>query len=130
MNRSNPMSLFGQHARGIEAQSVRGLDPGVISPGFARGIGCASCAQPPCMQPAGLGDWFSDAIDSLHRGGVSVIGAVTGSTAAAEAQRNAVAIAQAQAAADMESSRAFSAAIPWVAGAIVAVGVAIVVLKK
>lgn len=105
------LGLFGQHARGLEVTAS--------SPGFAgrRNL-------------AGLGDWFSDGVNALTNSGVQILGAITGSTAQAEAQRNAVAIAQAQAASDMARSQSLSNAIPWVAGAVGLVAVAIVVLKK
>lgn len=127
------VASFQPHAtRGLAmfANGARGLEVTAVSPGLARGLGCSSCQQPPRLGLAGLGDWFTDAVDSLHRGGVTVIGAITGSTAQAEAQRNAVAIAQAQAAADMAQTQALSNAIPWVAGAIGLLGVGLILAKK
>jgi len=116
-------------ARGLAAfaQQARGLELTATSPGFAR-LGCTSCQRRPGL--AGLGDWFTDGLNALTQSGVSLIGAVTGSTAQAEAQRNAVAIAQAQAAADMAQSQALNNAIPWVAGAIGLVGLGLVLSRK
>lgn len=113
------LAAFAQQARGLEVGQT-------MSPGFAR-LGCLRC-QPP--QLSGLGDWFTDGINALTQSGVSIIGAVTGSTAQAEAQRNAVAIANAQAAADMAQTQAFMSAIPWVAGAIGIVGLGLILTRK
>jgi len=111
----NAMGLFRGHARGIE------LTGGQVYPspghGFARG-------------PTGLGDWFTDAVNAVSGAAERGWGLVSGQTAQAQAQASAVAIAQAQAQADMYRSQSLSAMVPWIAGGVAAVAVAVVLLKK
>lgn len=110
------MAFFGTQAKGV--------DVGVTSPGFAR------FGRMPRAGLQGLGDWFTDGMGAVTTQVTSIIGAVTGSSAQAEAQRNAVAIAQANAARDVESSRAFASAVPWVAGGLALVAAAVVFSRK
>jgi hypothetical protein len=109
----HPMGFFANHARGIEITG---------SPGF-RGYARR-------QQLAGLGDWFTDALSTVHGTLMDGLDTLTGAKAQAEAQRNAAAIAQAQAQAEIASSQALSSAIPWVAGAIGLAAVAIVMTRK
>jgi hypothetical protein len=145
---SQAMSFFGTQAKGIDVD--------VVSPGFARagrslaGLGLVDNVRdghgwvgrhstPHQKRPVraglqGLGDWFSDGVNALTQSGVSVIGAITGSTAQAEAQRNAVALANAQAARDIQQQQATSemlmGVVPWVAGAVAVLGLGLIFIKK
>lgn len=78
----------------------------------------------------GLSDWFSDGVNAMTNNVTSVIGAITGSTAQAEAQRNALAIAQLQADTAARESAAFMSSVPWIAGAAALVAGAFFLSRK
>lgn len=109
----NAMGLFRGQARGIEVT-------GVAMPGRGFAMGAKT----------GLGDWFTDAVDSISGAAERGWGLVSGQTAQAQAQASAVAIAQAQAQADMYRSQSLSSMVPWIAGGVAVVTVAVVLLKR
>lgn len=85
---------------------------------------------------AGLGDWFSDAVKTLHTGAMDALDTVTGKKEREEAQRQAAVLAAQRQQSTLEQAQIRAEAwvknTPWLAigGTVLGIGVLYVVLKK
>ena len=85
---------------------------------------------------AGLGDWFSDAVKTLHTGAMDALDTVTGKKEREEAQRQAAVLAAQRQQSTLEQAQIRAEAwvknAPWLAigGTVLGIGVLYVVLKK
>lgn len=85
---------------------------------------------------AGLGDWFTDALKTMHVGVMDVVDTVSGRKTAVEQQKAAEALAAQQQASILEQAKlramGWAKTAPWLAigGTVLGLGVLYVALKK